>query len=120
VGIIGERFSQFFHDGYSFSMIGASAALFLLLAAVPSNMLEERFPRGIRVLRFIGQNTIPIYLFHVMVLESLQKGFFGFQISLATMNPVLEVPLLTVVTLFICLGVIYPLEKIPLVKRLIG
>jgi hypothetical protein len=36
------------------------------------------------------------------------------------MNPVLEVPLLTVVTLFICLGVIYPLEKIPLVKRLIG
>lgn len=120
VGTIGERFSQFFHDGYSFSMIGASAALFLLLAAVPSNMLEERFPRGNRVLRLIGQNTIPIYLFHVMVLESLQKGFFGFQISLTTMNPVLEVPLLTVVTLFICLGVIYPLKKIPLVKRLIG
>jgi surface polysaccharide O-acyltransferase-like enzyme len=120
VGTIGERFSQFFYDAYSFNVIGASVALFLLLAAVPSNMLEERFPRGNRVLRLIGQNTIPIYLFHVMVLEALQKGFFGFQISLATMNPVLEVPLLTVVTLFICLGVIYPLKKIPLVRRLIG
>jgi surface polysaccharide O-acyltransferase-like enzyme len=120
VGTIGERVSQFFYDASSFSMIGASVALFLLLAAVPSNMLEERFPRGSRVLRLISQNTIPIYLFHMMVLEALQRGFFGFQISLSTMNPVLEVPLITVVTLLICLGVIYPLKRIPVVKKLIG
>jgi len=120
VGTMGEQFSQFFHDAYSFSMIGASVALFLLLAAAPSSTLEERFPRGSRVLRLISQNTIPIYLFHMMVLEALQKGFFGFQISLATMNPILEVPLITAVALLICLGVIYPLKKIPLVKKLIG
>lgn len=120
VGTIGERVSHFFHDGYSFSMIGESVALFLLLASVPPNVLEERFPRGNRVLQLISQNTIPIYLFHVMVLEALQKGFSGFQISLSTMNPVLEVPLLTVVTLLICLIVIYPLKKIPFVKKLIG
>jgi surface polysaccharide O-acyltransferase-like enzyme len=120
VGTIGERVNQFFYNAYSFSMIAASVALFLLLAAVPSNMLEERFPRGNRVLRLISQNTIPIYLFHVMVLEALQKGFFGFQISLATMNPVLEVPLITAVTLLICLVVIYPLKKVPVVKKIIG
>jgi surface polysaccharide O-acyltransferase-like enzyme len=120
VGTIGERVSQFFYDASSFSMIGASVALFLLLAAVPSNMLEERFPRGSRVLRLISQNTIPIYLFHMMVLEALQRGFFGFQISLSTINPVLEVPLITVVTLLICLGVIYPLKRMPVVKKLIG
>jgi surface polysaccharide O-acyltransferase-like enzyme len=72
------------------------------------------------VLHLIGQNTIPIYLFHIMVLEALHKGFFGFQISLATMTPALEIPLITAVTLLICLGVIYPLKKIPFVKRLIG
>lgn len=120
VGTIGERVSYFFHDAYSLSMIGASVALFLLLATVPSNELEERFPRGSRVLRLISENTIPIYLFHVMVLEALQKGFLGFQISLATTNPVLEVPLITITTLFICLGVIYPLKRIPLLKKLIG
>jgi surface polysaccharide O-acyltransferase-like enzyme len=120
VGTIGERYSQFFYNADSFSMIGVSVALFLLLAAVPSNIAKKRFPRGNRLLRLISQNTIPIYLFHMMVLEALQKGFFGFQISLATMNPVLEVPLITVVTLFICLGVIYPLKRIPLVKKMIG
>ena len=55
-----------------------------------------------------------------MVLEALQKGFFGFQISLKTMNPVLEIPLITVVTLFICLGVFYPMKKIPFMKRMLG
>jgi len=120
VGTIGERVSHFFHDGYSFSMIGTSVALFLLLASVPSNVLEERFPRGSRVLRLISQNTIPIYLFHVMVLEALQKGFLGLQISLATINPAVEVPLITAMTLFICLIVIYPLKKIPFVTKLIG
>jgi surface polysaccharide O-acyltransferase-like enzyme len=101
-------------------MIGASVALFLLLSMVSSPTLEERFPRGNRVLRLISQNTIPIYLFHVMVLEALQKGFFGFKISLSTMNPVLEIPLITVTTILICLAVIYPLKKIPIVKRLLG
>ena len=120
VGTIGEHVSQFFYDAASFSMIGASVALFLLLSMVPYSTLEERFPRGNRVLRIISQNTIPIYLFHVMVLESLQKGFFGFQISLSTMNPVLEIPLITVTTLLICLAVILPLKKIPIVKRLLG
>ena len=120
VGTLGEQYSQFFYDAYSFSMIGASGALFLLLAAVSPNTLAERFPHGNRLLHLIGQNTIPIYLFHIMVLEALHKGFFGFQISLATMIPALEIPLITTVTLLICLAVIYPLKKIPLMKRLIG
>jgi len=120
VGTIGERHSQFFYDAYSFSMIGVSVALFLILSTIPAERVEKRFPHGSRLLGLISQNTIPIYLFHIMILEALQKGFLGFQISLATMNPVLEVPLITAVALLICLAIIYPLKKVPIVKRIIG
>jgi surface polysaccharide O-acyltransferase-like enzyme len=120
VGTKGELYSHFFYNVYSFSMIASSFALFLLLAAVPANALETRFPRGNRLLRVISVNTLPIYLFHVMVMDALQNGYFGFQISLATMNPALEVPLISVLTLIITLGVIVPLKKIPILKRLIG
>ncbi len=120
VGTIGERQSQFFYDAYSFSMIGVSVALFLILSTVSVERVEKRFPKGSRLLSLISQNTIPIYLFHIMILEALQNGFLGFQISLATMNPVLEVPLITAVTLLICLAIIYPLKKVPFVKRIIG
>ena len=120
IGTIGERFSQFFYDSFSANVIAASVALFLLLSAVQPDKVENRFPRANRLLHQISQNTLPIYLFHVMVMEAFQKGYFGFKISLTTINPVLEIPLITAVTLFICLGVIIPLKKIPYVKKVIG
>lgn len=119
-GTIGERFSQFFYDATSVSVIASSVALFMLLANFPAGKIENRFPRANKLLRQISQNTLPIYLFHVMVMEALQRGYFGFKISIATMNPIVEVPLLTVVTLGICLGVVYLVKKIPLVKKIIG
>jgi surface polysaccharide O-acyltransferase-like enzyme len=119
-GSIGQRFSQFFYDAFSFNVIMVSIALFMLLRNVSSKNLEGRFSRTKSLLHTISMNTLPIYLLHVMLLESLQKGYFGFQISLTTMNPIVEVPLITAVTFFICLGLIYPLKKIPYVGRLIG
>lgn len=120
IATIGERLSQFFYDSFSANVIMASASLFLLLCVVPPRKIENRFPHANRLVQQISQNTLPIYLFHVMVLEALQKGYFGFKISLTTMNPVLEIPLITAVILLICLGVIIPLKKIPYLKKVIG
>ena len=47
-------------------------------------------------------------------------GFFGFKISITTMNPFIEVPLITAVTLLICLAVVYPLTKIPIIRTIVG
>jgi hypothetical protein len=61
-----------------------------------------------------------MYLLHVMIIESLQRGYFGFTISGNTLNSIIEVPLISLVTLFICLAVIIPLKKMLGLKRLIG
>lgn len=120
IGTLGEQYSQFFLDASSFSVIIASVTLFLILASIPNQTVENRFPNGNRLLKLISQNTLPIYLFHVIVLETLQKGYLGFKISVTTMNPIIEIPLVTAVTLVICLAIIVPLKKIPYVKRIIG
>jgi len=120
IGTLGERFSQFFYSSYSFNVIFASVALFLLMSTFKFQSFEKRFPRANLMLHQISVNTLPIYLFMPMVLETLQQGYLGFKISLTTMNPVWEIPLITFVTLFICLGVIIPLKKIPYLRRLIG
>ncbi len=121
VGTLGERLSQFFLDYYSFSIITSSAALFLLFLTIHTHtQTESRLPNVNHALKVISENTLPIYLFHVMVLEALQKGYFGLKISVTTMTPLIEIPLLTIVTLSICLAVIVPLKKIPYVKRIIG
>ena len=72
------------------------------------------------MLKVISENTLPIYVFHVIVLETLQFGYLGFKISVTTLNSVIEIPLLTAITLVICLVVIIPLKKLPYVKKIIG
>ena len=79
-----------------------------------------KFTRGSRALKVVSQNSLPIYLFHVIVLEALQKGYLGFKISVTTINPIIEIPLITAVTLLICLALIVPLKKVPYMKRILG
>jgi surface polysaccharide O-acyltransferase-like enzyme len=120
IGTLGERYSQFFLDASSVSVIIASVSLFLILAAVSNQAAETKFPRGSIALKIISENTLPIYLFHVIVLETFQKGYLGFKISVTTMNPIIEIPLITVVTLLLCLAIIVPLKRLPYVKRIVG
>jgi len=54
-----------------------------------------------------------------MIIESIELGYFGFTINRYILNPIVEVPLLTVIVLFASLGIILLLKKVPYLKRLI-
>ncbi len=120
VGTLGEFYGPFFLDASSFSVIITSVTLFLILASIPNHKIQKRFPLGNRILKIISENTLPIYLFHVIVLETLNYGYLGLKISVTTLNPIIEIPLVTFLTLIISLAVIIPLKKLPYIKRLIG
>jgi surface polysaccharide O-acyltransferase-like enzyme len=119
VSTMGENYSRILLDASSLTVIVTSIALFLLLASVP-NQKVEKHTKISRILSVISQNTLPIYLFHVIVLETLQKGYLGVRLSVSTLNPIIEIPLLTAVTLLICLAIIVPLKKVPCLKRILG
>jgi surface polysaccharide O-acyltransferase-like enzyme len=117
---VGGESSYFFYDFLAASVILTSAALFQLLLSVSPDFFTNRFPLGAKLVSLISQYTLPVYLLHVMVLESLEKGYFGFRLSATTLNPFVEIPLITVITLFICVSVVFLLKRIPLVKKIIG
>ncbi len=117
---IGGNKQFFFYDYFSFGVVLSSVALFLLLSQTNYGKIKNRFPKLDRLIHYISINTLAIYLFHFMVLETLENGYLGFRISLATINPIIEIPLLTLVTLVICLLILYPLSKIPYLNKLIG
>lgn len=120
IGTLGAVYGRFFLDSSSLSVIIASISLFLLLATIPNAKGQNRFPYSNRMLKVISENSLPIYLFHLIVLETLQSGYLGFKLSVTTLNPLIEIPLLTALTLVICLAIIVPLKKLPYVKRIIG
>jgi surface polysaccharide O-acyltransferase-like enzyme len=97
-----------------------AVALFLLLTTIKIPAQTTSPHKGTKLLKVISQNTLPIFLFHIMVLESLQRGYFGFAINGNTINSIVGVPLITAITLFVSLGIILLLKKIPYLDKLLG
>jgi surface polysaccharide O-acyltransferase-like enzyme len=68
----------------------------------------------------VSENTLPIFLFHALILEALERGFFGFTLSVQVFNPIYEIPLATLVSFFITLGLVVLMKKVPILRTLIG
>ncbi len=110
----------FFAFTLSANVILSSVALFSLLIKHPPNWPGNNHHRFSRLIHTISANTLPIFFLHIIVLETLNKGLLGFRISLMDINPIIEIPIAAVVALFICLGLILLMKKIPVLNKLIG
>ncbi len=119
---VGGAEMYFFQQYFSPTVIFASVMMFLLLLTIkPHSAQKESSPSKIQKLsQLISQNTLGIFFIHVMIIESIQRGYFGFSINRDVINPIIEVPLLTAIVLFASLAIILLLKKIPHLKQLIG
>jgi surface polysaccharide O-acyltransferase-like enzyme len=120
----------FFQEYLSPTVILASVMAFLLLLTVrPPKQTQSTLPAlpqqqtkfsiFNKLIKTISQNTLGIYFVHVIVIETIQWGLLGFTLNRETLNPVLGVPLILFVTLFVSLGIILVLKKIPKFKNLV-
>ncbi len=131
----------YFQDYSSGTMMLTSTALFLLLLTYPAVSRPKKEPTldvgngmalhkpalagdgvsfGKKLLHLISENTLAIFFFHLIVIEVLQRGFLGFALNGNTLNSIVGVPLMTVLTLFICLAIVAPLKRVPYLKTLLG
>jgi len=110
----------FFFDYLTANVIIGSAALFMILIKLRPDWPGSNHKITSRIAQAISMNTLPIFLFHVIILESFERGFFGFTLSVTTLNPLVEIPLISVLTLFVTLGLVLLMRKVPVLKKLIG
>ena len=109
----------FFAEYISPTVILASVMMFLLLLTAKPPERKTSFSNN-RLIKTISANTLPIFFLHIMIIESLEYGYFGFALNRNTLNPIIEVPLITVITLFTTLGIILLLKKVPYLNKLLG
>jgi surface polysaccharide O-acyltransferase-like enzyme len=112
--------NYFFFDYLTANVIIGSAALFMILIKFRPDWPGNRSSIANKLINAISKNTLPIFLFHVIILESLELGFFGFTLSYRTLNPIIEIPLITAVTFFVTLGLVLLMRRVPILKKLIG
>jgi surface polysaccharide O-acyltransferase-like enzyme len=120
---VGGGTTYFFQEYISPTMILSSVPFFLLLNSYKSKAPSESGVKPSpwqRIMHVISENTLPIFLFHMMVIYTLQQGLLGFSLNGDVVNSIVGVPLMTLLTLVICLAILVPLRKVPVLKRLIG
>jgi surface polysaccharide O-acyltransferase-like enzyme len=119
----GTRDPLFFQDPTSPTIILASTALFMLLNsyAKPKNEVEtEKSSWKQRILHIISENSLSIYLFHIIALALIRGGVLGYAVNGSTIDAIIGVPITVALVLGLSLLIIVPLKKIPGLKKLIG
>ena len=115
----GQQFTGYFHNYMSATTILASAAVFsLLLSATPTRLQSQG--KISRVMHWVSQNTMGIYLIHIIVLVALTYRVFGIFLNSLTYLPLIDVPIYTALVFVISAALVFALKKIPYVKKLIG
>ncbi len=117
---VGVQYVKYFHESLNLTLIIASASMFLLLTAIPKTKIENLNPTLKTALHWISQNTLPIYIFHIIIMQTLEFGYLGITLNQGTLNPIIEIPLLAVIVFFLTVIIIYPFKKIPYLKHAIG
>ncbi|MCW3996848.1 MAG: acyltransferase family protein [Candidatus Bathyarchaeota archaeon] len=111
---------NFFFDYITVNVIVTSVALFLILLKFRPDWPGTNHTTASRLVGAISKNTLPIFLFHVLILESFERGFFGFKLSFTVLNPLVEIPLLAAVTFLVTLGLVLLMRQVPILNKLIG
>jgi surface polysaccharide O-acyltransferase-like enzyme len=110
----------FFFNYLALPAIVGSAALFLVLLKFRPDWPGSNHKAARKLVQAISKNTLPIFLFHVIILETFERGLLGFKLSFTTLNPIIEIPLLAVLTFLITLGLVLLMKKVPVLRKLIG
>jgi len=112
--------TYYFYDYLTANVIAASVALFLLLISFSTTSFEKLPSVAKKLIHTVSVNTLPIYLFHMLLVEAFQIGLFGFTLTIMSLNPAIMTPLLTIIVLSISLTVVLGLKQVPFLKRIIG
>lgn len=119
---VGGGTTYFFQEYISPTMILSAVPFFLLLNSHKSKPVDTAVKPSWRqrIMHVISENTLPIFLFHMIVIYTLQQGLLGVTLNGDVVNSIIGVPLMALITLAICLAILVPLKKVPVLKKLIG
>ncbi|HSV50104.1 MAG TPA: acyltransferase family protein, partial [Candidatus Acidoferrales bacterium] len=108
-----------FFDYLAINVVVMSIGAYAFLLRFPADWPGKNRPYAKKIIHTISKNTLPIYLLHVIVLETFARGLLGVTLDL-TILPAIQVPLASIAILFITLGLILLMKKVPGLKKLVG
>ena len=111
---IGKQKDIYFYSTYTFNGIATSQCVFILARAIFSNIKIHE--GASRLIRFLANHTFGIYLSHALVLDTLKNNL---SFTTLTLDPVISVPLITLLVFCLSLGITIVIKRIPVLNKYI-
>jgi len=118
-GTLGEQYTGYFSNYMSATIIMGTAALFFILVNVDPRRIESHAKIN-KVIHWVSQNTLAIFMIHMIVLETFTLGFLGFYVNKLTFIALVDVLVFTLIIFGVSVALVFVLKKIPYVSKLIG
>lgn len=99
-----------------------TALMFIALKGL-GQRIQSRLSAGSRapaVWEALSRASLGIILIHVAVLEIMYQGIGGFHLAPYDFHPALSVPIISIVSYIISFGLVYLIQRIPLLKHTVG
>jgi surface polysaccharide O-acyltransferase-like enzyme len=112
-------FDNFFVANDSLNLIVVAVGLFLFFKSIDYTALFQRLPWLERIILGISSCSLGIYFVHVLIIDELASGHFGFQLMAASFHPLLSIPAIALLTLGLSLLVTLVLKQIPYVRSIV-
>jgi len=118
--VLSEQQGQF--SGYAFSysslnVIAMSIALFVFVKYWVNRKVAQGSYETSGIVKLIGQTSFGVYLVHAMILDKVRPHFFeGNELFV---KPLMAIPLQVVIILVLSTIIVWIIQKIPLLKKLI-
>ena len=114
-----HSFQLLFYDNMAPNVVFYAASFFMIMKHV-GPWLEAHFnAKGRDFVLDLSKASLGIYLIHPMILDILAKGRWGFVLKGDVSHPAAMIPLTTAAIYAISFVVIFLIQKIPILKRIV-
>lgn len=103
----------------SINVVLMSVCAYILLKAVGEHLYYRSGGHSPRAFSLASLASFGIYLVHIIVLSWFLTGTFGFKLLPTSGPPIIMVPLLALLVFLISFGIVYVIQKIPVLREIV-
>lgn len=101
------------------NVIFMSTSVYLLFKNIDWNKTIAKIPVVNNLISSLGKTSFGIYLTHLLVLDIISSGDIGIIVKASSFNPIIGIPLVSILTFFISFLVVLIVQRIPLLNKVV-
>ncbi len=112
-------YDNFFVLNDSLNLIIVTVGLFLFFKSLDYELLFQKIPLLQKIVLYVSTCSLGVYFVHVLIIEELAGGRFGFMLNASSFHPLLSIPAISLLVMALSVIVTMLLKQIPYVRNIV-